>query len=97
MAAAGDPDCVKRKVSCSNSSFQSWQPSESGFQRTDLNPEVLIAGVRATELNYSGLAPGWLGLYQVNVRIPSGVPAGLQPLSLSIGGKQSNEVRVQLK
>jgi uncharacterized protein (TIGR03437 family) len=71
--------------------------SESGFQRTDLNPEVSIAGVRATELNYSGLAPGWLGLYQVNARIPSGVPAGLQPLSLSIGGKQSNEVKIQIR
>jgi uncharacterized protein (TIGR03437 family) len=67
--------------------------SDGEFQRTVLTPEVRI-GAAPAEVQYSGLAPGWLGLYQVNARIPQGVPAGALPLWLTIGGQRSNEVRV---
>lgn len=67
------------------------------LQRTQLTPEVFIAGLPAREVPFSGLAPGWLGLYQVNARVPDGVPSGLQPLVIQIGGQRSNEVRVQIR
>jgi uncharacterized protein (TIGR03437 family) len=35
-------------------------------------PEVLVNNTPARVL-YSGLAPGWLGLYQINVALPSGL------------------------
>jgi hypothetical protein len=35
-------------------------------------PSVTIGGVAAT-VQFSGLAPGWLGLYQVNFAVPPGV------------------------
>jgi uncharacterized protein (TIGR03437 family) len=56
-------------------------------------PRVFFGSVEAT-VTYSGLAPGFLGLYQVNARIPDAVPAGAQALSLSIAGRQSNTVTV---
>jgi len=38
-------------------------------------------------LIFSGMTPGIVGLYQVNVSVPSDAPTGTQPLKLSIGGQ----------
>lgn len=48
------------------------------LQVTTLQPVVAVNGAGAQVL-YSGLAPGWLGLYQVNVAMPPGTafPAAL--------------------
>jgi uncharacterized protein (TIGR03437 family) len=37
-------------------------------------------------VEFSGLAPGWVGLYQMNVVVPPGAPTGAQQLKISIGG-----------
>ena len=58
-------------------------------------PRVFFGTVEAS-VTYSGLAPGFLGLYQVNASIPDAVPAGAQALSLSLAGKQSNAVTVAI-
>ena len=50
------------------------------------NPTVTIGGQPAQVL-FAGLAPGFVGAYQVNVRVPSGLPAGLAPLVISAGGQ----------
>ena len=34
-------------------------------------------------VTYSGLAPGYVGLYQINVRVPAGIPSGPQTLTVS--------------
>jgi len=70
--------------------------ADGSLQRTQLSPQVFLAGLPAPEVPFSGLAPGWLGLYQVNARVPDGVPSGTQPLSLTIGGQRSNEVRIRI-
>ena len=49
------------------------------------------------EVQYSGLAPGFAGLYQVNARIPSGLAPGSQPVVISIDGQQSNSVSILVK
>ena len=50
-----------------------------------------IGGQRAA-VEYAGQAPGAIaGLYQVNVRIPEGTPAGDQPVRLTVGQSQSQE------
>jgi uncharacterized protein (TIGR03437 family) len=59
-------------------------------------PRVFFGSVEAG-VTYSGLAPGFLGLYQVNASIPEVVPAGAQSLSLNIAGKQSNTITVVVK
>jgi uncharacterized protein (TIGR03437 family) len=44
---------------------------------------------------FSGLAPGFVGLYQVNVAVPANAPTGVRvPLSINIGGVQSNVVSI---
>jgi len=72
-------------------------PSPRGLLETDLAPRVFIGGVAVSEITYSGLAPGFLWLYQVNARIPDRVPSGVQPLYIEIGGRRSNEVKVRVQ
>jgi uncharacterized protein (TIGR03437 family) len=59
---------------------------------TPRNPVVSIGGATA-EVQFSGLAPGWVGLYQVNALVPAGSSKGLGvPVWMSIGGATSNTV-----
>jgi uncharacterized protein (TIGR03437 family) len=48
-------------------------------------PKVSIGGQDAP-VQFSGLAPGFPGLYQVNVTVPAGISAGTVPISLTVGG-----------
>jgi len=57
-------------------------PSQS-FPVTE-STSATIAGVAAT-LDYVGLTPGFIGLYQANIVVPK-VAAGDQHLILTIGG-----------
>jgi len=61
-----------------------------------LLPQVTIAGAPA-RVTYSGQAAGFPGLYQVNVQIPSGIPAGDQALQLVINGTPSNTVKIGVR
>jgi uncharacterized protein (TIGR03437 family) len=60
-------------------------------QPTKATPTVTIGGVNAT-VSFSGLAPGFVGLYQVNAEVPMGVGSGNQSVVLSIAGDSSNLV-----
>lgn len=56
---------------------------------TAQNSTVTIAGLSAY-VPYSGLAPGFVGLYQVNVQVPANaVSASAAPLVLSNGGNST--------
>lgn len=61
---------------------------------TTTMPIVTIGGASATVL-FSGLAPGTVGEYQVNARVPSNSQLGDSvPVSISIGGVSSNTVTI---
>jgi uncharacterized protein (TIGR03437 family) len=46
-------------------------------------------------VTFSGLAPGFAGLYQVNVQIPDGAPAGdAIEVILRVGSQTSNPVTI---
>jgi uncharacterized protein (TIGR03437 family) len=57
---------------------------------------VYVAGAPA-RVSYAGLAPGFAGLYQVNVQIPAGTPSGVQSLQLVAGGASSNAVTIGIR
>ncbi len=60
-------------------------------------PSVTIDGVPAT-VTFSGLAPGFVGLYQVNVEVPQEVsPGPALPLILTINGVPSNTVTIAVE
>lgn len=46
--------------------------------------------VAPTDILYAGLSPGSIsGLYQINIRVPAGVPAGDVPVTIAMGGFSS--------
>ncbi len=50
--------------------------------------QLTIGGQNATVL-FAGLAPGFVGLYQVNATVPMGAPIGIQPVVLTMNGVAS--------
>lgn len=55
-----------------------------------------IAGLDAP-VAFSGLAPGFVALDQVNLTVPSGAPSGSQDLILTGGGLSSTAAKIQIK
>jgi len=64
---------------------------------TTAQPTVTIGGASATVL-FSGLAPGDVGLYQVDALVPAGASSGSAvPVQISIGGVLSNTVTIAVQ
>ena len=58
-------------------------------------PTVTFGGVPG-DIFFAGLSPGYVGLYQLNVRVPIGAPLGAEvPLEVS-AGNQSSKVSVRI-
>jgi hexosaminidase len=69
----------------------------SPLAETTTNPTVVIGGALAG-VQFSGLAPGLVGVYQVNAVIPDGSAAGDNvPVMISIAGITSNKVTLAVR
>ena len=56
----------------------------------------LFGGKNATVI-YALATPGFAGLNQIALQVPTGVPAGNAALQLSVGGASSNSVNIAVK
>lgn len=57
---------------------------------TLIAPAVTLGGVN-TSVRFAGLAPGQIGVYQINVVVPANVPVGLEvPLTIVQGGSSTS-------
>ena len=71
--------------------------SLTDLQQTLVRPIVSLGNVPAPTVQFSGLAPGFAGLYVVNVMVPDGAPSGdAVPITFSIGGVLANTVTVAI-
>jgi len=52
---------------------------------------ITIGGVTLapSDILYVGVSPSYIGLYQINLRVPASVPSGNQPVVIQVGGNQS--------
>ena len=67
------------------------------LNRTTTTPRVFFDNLEGV-VSYSGIAPGFAGLYQINVQIPSGLSlASNIPVSLIVGGVASNRVTIPVQ
>jgi uncharacterized protein (TIGR03437 family) len=65
--------------------------------KTAANTQVTIGGKPAV-VTFSGLAPGFVGEYQVNALVPAGISAGSAvPVVVSVGGTASNTVTIAVE
>ncbi len=61
-------------------------------------PVTVTIGGREAAVEFAGLAPGFVGLYQVNARVPAGVAASpAVPLVLTQSGIASNTVTIAIR
>jgi uncharacterized protein (TIGR03437 family) len=58
---------------------------------------VVTVGGRPAAVQFSGLAPGFVGLYQVNVVVPPDAPTGVQPVIITVDGVASKSASVQIQ
>ena len=71
-------------------------PSSPPLAETMSTPLVNIADIPAL-VTFSGLAPGFVGLYQVNLQVPLGVPSGTQDVEIIINNVPSNTVTIAVQ
>ena len=77
-------------------SVDAGQPAPlSPLAQVTAGPSVTIGGV-PLQIQYAGLVPGEVGVYQINAYVPFGVPQGIdEPLAISQGGSTTTlSVRV---
>jgi uncharacterized protein (TIGR03437 family) len=75
-------------------------PTSSGSTCLNNQPSMCVAfgGTGFGNVQYSGLAPGYVGLWQINVTIPPSTPAGgAVPVRVVINGTPSNTVTVAVR
>jgi uncharacterized protein (TIGR03437 family) len=61
-----------------------------GLRTATQTPEVTVGG-RPANVQFSGLAPEFVGLYQLNLILASDVPTGNQPIRINLGGVLSRD------
>ena len=95
-------DMLARQIASEamESIFNARNTSQLGFSaiaNTTAVPTVTIGG-QAAQVVFSGLAPGFVGLYQIDVIVPSGVVAGSQvPVIVSISGSGSPAATIAVR
>jgi uncharacterized protein (TIGR03437 family) len=60
-------------------------------------PVAILLDGRRLEAPFAGLAPGFAGLWQVNVQLPQDLTAGEHQLALEVDGRRSNAVRIEVR
>ncbi len=71
-------------------------PLANPLSTTVAIPVATIGGIPA-EVAASLLAPGLVGVAQVNLIVPGGTPSGMQAVQLSVDGVLSNQVMINVQ
>jgi uncharacterized protein (TIGR03437 family) len=65
---------------------------------TTVNPVTVTIGGKSAQVAFSGLTPGFAGLYQVNAVVPGGITTGdAVPVVLSVAGQTSPAVTMAVR
>jgi uncharacterized protein (TIGR03437 family) len=67
----------------------SGDPASTTTLSATSNTCTVSIGGQTANVQFCGLAPGFVGEYQINVTVPSNINAGNQPITVSVGGATS--------
>jgi adhesin/invasin len=79
-----------------NNPVMTGAPATALFLNTTVASTAATIGGQPATVLYSGLAPGFVGLAQVNLKIPD-LPSGEYPVVLTVGSSTSNSATVSIK
>jgi uncharacterized protein (TIGR03437 family) len=71
-------------------------PSPTGTPAQVTSSVTATIGSATAQVTFTGLAPGFVGLGQMDVVIPSGLSSGTHTLTLSIAGENSNSAPINV-
>jgi uncharacterized protein (TIGR03437 family) len=60
------------------------------------SPSSATIGSSTAQVAFAGLAPGFVGLVQVNIVVPSNLQTGTYPLTVTIGSETSNSATISV-
>ncbi len=73
-------------------------PAPFGQLENTVNPVTATIGGVPADIMFAGLTPGFAGLYQINMTVPSGVtPGDAVPLVLTVAGISSQPVSMAIR
>ena len=73
-------------------------PTSDGKTCLNNQPSMCVAvGNTFGTVKYSGLAPGYIGLWQINVTLPQGITGTAVPVRVVVNGTPSNGVTVAIR
>jgi chitinase len=72
-------------------------PASSTVLSSTMLPVAVTIGGHAAQVMFSGLTPGYAGLYQVNLTVPSNVESGVQSLIVTAGGVAGSIVKIAVQ
>ncbi|HLH00458.1 MAG TPA: S8 family serine peptidase [Bryobacteraceae bacterium] len=75
----------------------SGDPAPSSPLASCKSAATVTIGTTQVSPSFCGLAPGFAGLYQLNVAVPSGLTPGSYPVSVSIGGQTSQTANIAVQ
>ncbi len=79
-------------------SVASGQPSPGGPLALVTTPVTVLIGEQPAVVSFAGLAPGFVGVYQVNAEVPAGAsPGDAVPVVIIQGGVQSNTATIAVQ
>jgi uncharacterized protein (TIGR03437 family) len=67
----------------------SGDPASATVLSQTTTPVTVSIGGKAVTPLFAGLAPGFVGEYEVVIQVPSGLTSGNQPITVSVGGVTS--------
>lgn len=80
-----------------NGEILAGQPAPFSPLLTVRGPVEAQVGVVSVTPSFTGLAPGFVGLYQVNLQIPQELPTGMHALRIVVRGVSSNTVSLAVR
>lgn len=80
-----------------NSQPELGEPASGFFVSETVGTATVTIGEQVLPVTFSGLAPGFAGLYQVNFQLPSGLLPGRYELRLTVDGIVSNRVFIDIE